>query len=72
MSEILSDKNGKDYILVLQACIIPLNGGEIMRLKTKRDVFEYVVKLKTLGLLSFTDGKYFTTDGGKKLLEENK
>ena len=66
--EILKDKNREDYFLILKICSTPISGGEVMKIKTKRDVFEYVVKLKNSGLITFMDGKYFTTEQGKKLL----
>jgi len=71
MSELFSGKNREGNLTVLRACKNGISSRDIMRLKTKGDVFNYILELKTKGLIAFADGMYYATEQGKAILEAN-
>jgi len=52
MSELFSGKNREGNLTVLRACKNGISSRDIMRLKTKGDVFNYILELKTKGLIA--------------------
>ena len=68
VTKILNGKNGKDYKMLLEFCKAARTGGEIMKVRVKKDVFAILVELKGKGAIAFTEGKYYTTPLGLEAL----
>jgi len=60
----------EDYKKLLSYCCEPRTWREIMRAGIKRDhLFDILKNLKLVKALSFADGKYYTTEAARSLLE---
>ena len=60
LDKLLNDpKWGADAMKVLDFCAEPRSPMDLMtKCRTKRDVFDVLVKLKNIGEIVFADGKY--------------
>lgn len=60
----------EDYKRLLFFCCEPRSWREIMDMGVKRDrLFDILKDLKLVKALGFSDGKYYTTESARSLLE---